>query len=491
MIQYLITVTSIWVVSLFYFLFLRKETFFHWNRIYLAGTCLLGLLLPLYSFNLSAPAENNDSVRYINQVVSVKEEIVQPAVTCDMTIGTESILWMIYISGCMVSLLLLYRELAMIYRMYKNGKSYPLLQWTIIETGQAHTPFSWRSLLFISQMDNYTGEEFDIISVHENVHLKRFHFADSLFISLLQVVFWFHPLVYIYKYLIKLTHEFEADSYKTNNTEAYGQFLIEQAIGSFQPALLHTFSSSPLKNRIMMLTQKKSTQLKAVKYMAVIPLLLFSFVMVTNAQKKLPVMKDLGNGKFEYMGNIFERDDIKKNYTDKTVQIKTDGGEANSVVIHKADGPPNILNGKKVQDPDNHACSMPVLKNKEENLSAYLFNLFKTEFEKLPDNDYGIHSVNFIIDEKGKMVYIERLEVGNSSISDYNKLSSRKKISDETKAILDKLSEQMKIALLYNTSFSPAMLNGSVVPAYYWEGFKGRKKIIVRNGHATITENND
>jgi hypothetical protein len=396
----------------------------------------------------------------------------------------------LYVAGLTVMLLFFCRDLFHIYRLYRRGSKYAFQQWRIIETNQHHSPFSWRNLLFISRKEDYTASEFEIISRHENIHYRKQHFADLLFVSLLQLIFWFNPLVLIYKNLIRLTHEFEADNLASYGTKAYGEFLIEQAIGNFRPALLHTFSSSPLKNRIMMLTQKKSTRLKAMKYLAIVPVLLFSFVMVSYAQKKLPVKKDLGNGKFEYNGNTFEKSTAMAHPYGDTIQANTVDGKVTRVVIDKDGGLPDILNGEVVQNPENKNCSKPFLNSSETDLSHYLFRKFKSTFEKLPDNEYEIHMVNFIIDRNGKVALIERLYVGGISVSDFSKLNKRKPITDETQEKLKQLSQELTAAVLYEAAFRPAIMNGKAVPAKYWEPSQ-RWKIVVKNGNAIITENNE
>ena len=46
---------------------------------------------------------------------------------------------------------------------------------------------------------------------HEKAHLDQKHTLDVLFVEILQIVFWFNPLLLFYKRAIKLNHEFLAD----------------------------------------------------------------------------------------------------------------------------------------------------------------------------------------------------------------------------------------------------------------------------------------
>ena len=55
------------------------------------------------------------------------------------------------------------------------------------------------------------------VILHEETHAKQKHSLDILFIELLQIVFWFQPLIWLYKTRIKLNHEFLADQAVIDN----------------------------------------------------------------------------------------------------------------------------------------------------------------------------------------------------------------------------------------------------------------------------------
>ncbi len=491
MLSYIIHTTVIWLISLlFYVLFLRRETFFQWNRLYLGFTFLLGVLLPLYPMSATLPPIQFEETHYIRQAINLKENIIREVSHQPIGFGHEAIAWFLLLCGSLISLLLISRDLWWMHKLYRQANVYPYAEWTIVETHAAHTPFSWGHYLFIRSRHAYSDLQFEIILQHEAVHRQRRHYADTLLLSLFQLIFWFHPLLYCYRYFIKLTHEFEADSQKTANTEVYGHFLISQAIGTVSPLLAHTFSSSPLKNRIMMLTQKKSTRLKALKYMAIVPVLLTSMVMISYAQQKVPQKKDLGNGTFEYNGNVFAQSSTTQFRSNEVLQVKDRKGTATTVSINPGGAFPDMLNGEKVRNAEAKECSMPELKSKYKDLSHYLYERYRSDFESLPDNEYEIHMVNFIISEKGKVVLIERLSVGGISVSDFSKLEKRKPINDDTAEKLKKLSAEMIMTLLNDTEFKPGIAEGKVVPAKYWESGH-RWKIVVSNGQTRMTENNE
>src|SRR5690606_8580264 len=73
-------------------------------------------------------------------------------------------------------------------------------------------PHSFFQYIFVNKQA-YKNEAIDSnILKHEAVHGKQWHSVDVLFIELIQVFFWFNPLIFLYKEAIKLNHEYLADA---------------------------------------------------------------------------------------------------------------------------------------------------------------------------------------------------------------------------------------------------------------------------------------
>ena len=81
MLVYFINSTVIWSVSLlFYFFFLRRETFFHWNRVYLNGTFILGLMMPLFSFGATSEVNPYNATVVLHRSIKKKKKMIQPLI---------------------------------------------------------------------------------------------------------------------------------------------------------------------------------------------------------------------------------------------------------------------------------------------------------------------------------------------------------------------------------------------------------------------------
>src|SRR5699024_2034811 len=81
-----------------------------------------------------------------------------------------------------------------------------------------------------------------------------------LFLEALCIIFWFHPLVYLYRKELRKVHEYEADAAACilGNKKEYGRLLLNQAQSGLQLALANHFFYSQLKDRIIMITKKHS-----------------------------------------------------------------------------------------------------------------------------------------------------------------------------------------------------------------------------------------
>ena len=118
---------------------------------------------------------------------------------------------------------------------------------------------------------------------HELAHIKQKHSFDILFLSLLQVVFWFNPILILYKKTLIELHEYLADEYTINSfgKQAYLNFLSDKLKCQYgsQNVLIHNFYLL-IKKRIIMMNSKKNFSKWRVFVMfplLILALYLFSF----------------------------------------------------------------------------------------------------------------------------------------------------------------------------------------------------------------------
>ena len=292
MLQYLLNATSIWLISLLsYDIFLRRESYHSYNRFYLLFTFLLGALLPMLQWqggNILPPATQ----RSVEQVIIVKQSIVTASVLPATQYNWQQWIAAAYAIGALVALCLCAVEIIKLISYARSGIKTTQGRWTIIETGKEHTPFSLRNTLFVGSLHQYGAAEWQMILSHESRHSSLLHLADLILLQIAKVIFWFHPLVYVYNKRLLLVHEYQADSVAAPQPQQYGRFLVEQALLQSAPSVAHSFNRSPIKNRIVMLT-RRSTALAKGKMLVFVPVLISCLLLFS---KNSFSQKGKGNG---------------------------------------------------------------------------------------------------------------------------------------------------------------------------------------------------
>jgi TonB family protein len=239
----------------FYFVFFRKETFHKANRYFLVVGAMLALILPFVrSSQMLKPEIISTEIQAVayNLYYQGEELAVSPVVE---TYSYLDILKYLYWVGLIIAVLLF------LSRIRKT------ILWLISNKNTKGTAFSFLGKIFI---DNHL-EQKSVIFRHEDIHVKQKHFLDLIFFEMLQIVFWFNPIIYFYKKSITIIHEFLADEEASKIAQdkvTYASLLVSKQF-SIQPATIftqHFFNHSTLKSRIIMLSKNPSKKTALLKF---------------------------------------------------------------------------------------------------------------------------------------------------------------------------------------------------------------------------------
>ena len=249
------------IIYLFYFLLFRKETFHKANRYLLIIGAAISLILPIFGSKIAerkniVPTElqNSASMLYFQ----TEELIVKPSAN---SYSILEILHDVYWIGLFVSLVVLSLKVAKTMKWHSKNKK------------TNRTAFSFFGKIFIDQALSHKN----IIEKHEKVHTQQYHFLDLVFLEILQILFWFNPIIYFYKKSLTIIHEFLADkaaSQLAKNHLEYASLLVSKQFG-IPPATIftqHFFNHSTLKSRIIMLSKKPSSKISLLKFTIFAPL---------------------------------------------------------------------------------------------------------------------------------------------------------------------------------------------------------------------------
>jgi beta-lactamase regulating signal transducer with metallopeptidase domain len=273
-------------------LWLENEKMFRFNRIYLIGSLVFSLIIPLQLFSFEPFFGNKSKTIQLEEIIISTSDVI-PTGTSNYEIMTY-ILSLIY---TIVALLLAIRFVLNIFSFYRklkinktqfiNGEKVILIEEPIL-------PHSFWNAIFISADDYQSNKIPSELIVHEKAHLQQKHTLDILFIEILQIVFWFNPLLILYKKAIKLNHEFLADeavNNQFNSVTYYQNLLLDIASNKTNVALASNINYLITKKRFNMMSKKQSPLkiiLKVFIVGAISSLLLFAFSTKTIAQESTP-----------------------------------------------------------------------------------------------------------------------------------------------------------------------------------------------------------
>lgn len=253
-----------------YDLFLKKETFFNLNRIYLLLTPILSVVLPFVS------------IGFIQQNIPQEFYAQMPAVILGETAsktGSTSLLWFMSLKnlwtiGMIVSTLIFCYKIFKIIKLKRSGTTKYVDGNRLTMLPKTDTAFSFFNTIYLGE--NISEENKENIIAHEKTHVQQKHSLDLLYFELLRIVFWFNPLVYIFQNRISILHEYIVDAEISRRTSKkdYYQNLLSKVFQIEKISFVNTFyKKSLIKNRITMLEKSKSTKNRMMKYLLMLPLL--------------------------------------------------------------------------------------------------------------------------------------------------------------------------------------------------------------------------
>ena len=281
-----------------YLILLRKETFFNGNRLYLLAGLITSILLPLVAFS---------KIVWVDSTPNTFDWTKIPTTTNIENEGFE-INWylifvIVYSTGIAVLLIKFAFDFYSLNTILKGKTVQSQADFKFIDTNENLAPFSYfNTIVYNSTL--YTALELKNILEHEKVHCEQNHTADVLVSRVFCILFWFNPLIWLYKKAILQNLEFIADheaTKKITDKKAYQITLLKITTHENCVAISNHFYQSLIKKRIVMLNKNQSNKRSSWKYAAVIPALiafvfLFQIKVVAQEKESTPIEKKLIKG---------------------------------------------------------------------------------------------------------------------------------------------------------------------------------------------------
>jgi len=299
------------LLYLAWWLFLRKETYFGFNRLYLVGSIVLSMLVPTLHMNVRVTGDSSlaHTASGIEMVRDSYEEMIR---TINADYGTEpgqrhstggrntaggqgltgegsqgepgffeggtlpigkdqlaapkrsfpvsKILLILYIGGVAYFFARFVYLVIRLYLLAKRNRVTRQAGFRMVEIEEQISPFSFFRFLFIND-GSFDEDELHQVMEHEKAHIMQRHSMDHLFAHALAVFQWFNPIAWQIRKALKTTHEYIADRQVIDRgveRQDYQALLLKQVIGYHSAELVNNFNLKPIKKRIAMMNKHKS-----------------------------------------------------------------------------------------------------------------------------------------------------------------------------------------------------------------------------------------
>lgn len=263
----------------FFWFFLRKETCFQWNRLYLILTPLLSILFPLLYWTTWTTSEVSISPSIdtiatgINAISNPLFEEISSASLAGWVQVLRLFAWIYIVVGVLLLVKLVW-SLFLLLRVMIQGRTSAEQDYYIIEHNVSIPMSSFFRYIFWDQPKG--NKEQEMILAHELVHVRQHHSVDRLWMEFWKIVFWFHPGIYLIGKALRESHEYIADHHVAttiSSAESYARLLVDQSKLFKSHRLVNNFYSLT-KNRLIMLGTSASSWSYKLKFVLLIPFLM-------------------------------------------------------------------------------------------------------------------------------------------------------------------------------------------------------------------------
>jgi TonB family protein len=317
--------TGIVLFYFFYYLVLRKETFYVSNRLYLIAGLVLAVILPAFPVSYTTPVAliNNSDFFAVNENPIGDFTISNSGESESFSFYNNPalILSFIYLLGAGFFLFRLIFQTAFVAIQLHKGEKMLLDGVTVININKRKImPFSFFNNVIIN-IQEYSKEELSNIIAHEKVHIQERHWVDLLIIELLTVVFWINPIVWLYEKSIKQNHEYLADQgvlLAGYNPGQYQALLINQLMGAKILGFVNNLNFSLNKKRMEMMKKEKSSGIKKVKLLIVLPVI--AGLMLAFAKPEYVIKKAQENQKSDIKSQDKTQEEFVSSINNETYQ---------------------------------------------------------------------------------------------------------------------------------------------------------------------------
>ena len=341
-----------------YFFLLRKETFFNSNRWFLLGGLITSLVLPFVVYTKIVWVDPTPT-----PIMNYAAGYIPPTYTTipeeSFEINWDYVALAIYGIGFLALIIKFALDFYSLNSVLRGKEVQQEADFKFIDIDENIAPFSYFDYI-VYNSSLYSKSELESILEHEKVHSDQHHTVDVIISRIFCVLFWFNPIIWLYKKAILQNLEFIADSEaakKLVDKKAYQYTLLKITTHETCVAITNHFYQSLIKKRIVMLNKNQSKKTNYWKYCTIIPALaafVFLFQIEIIAQERKENQEVSQNATSD---DVYK---IEKTTTDQELKVIADK------IKQKHDFDVAISNVKRNTDKELTAIKMNIKKGTQE-----------------------------------------------------------------------------------------------------------------------------
>jgi TonB family protein len=267
---------------LFYRLFFAGDTFWKTRRLYLIFSLLLSFAYPLFSI-VDWLGQSQPMQQLISNYALLQEVTITPE--GDQSIDVTNIIYLVYGFVAGILLIRFTVQFLSILKINWQGKKQLNQGTEIISISRNIAPFSFFGKIYMNPALHNELQTKEILA-HELTHVRQLHSLDVILGEFLTMICWFNPASWLLKREIRHNLEFLADNKVIESgfdTKSYQYHLLQLSYQTPDLKLTNRFNISPLKKRITMMNQQKTSKAGIFKYLLIVPLGL-ALIVSSNAE---------------------------------------------------------------------------------------------------------------------------------------------------------------------------------------------------------------
>lgn len=258
---------------------LGNTSFLRLRRFVLLAVCVVSLLLPVVPFVGGSPHLSHLSHRKASETaegvveagiptVERAEYRVSPLLPATFFVGG----WIYLLGAIGVGAYFVYGSIRL-HRYLRDGEEAEGTDGrvVVVDTDE-YAPFSWGGRIAISATDY--ADDCGAILIHEDAHMRQYHWIDSMLMALLCALTWYWPAAWLMRRELREVHEYEADRAVIESGVVmadYQMMLIKKTAGSRFQSLASSLNHSSLKKRITMMMSKPTKGTARLRALAMVP----------------------------------------------------------------------------------------------------------------------------------------------------------------------------------------------------------------------------